>query len=771
MIRRFAPFFAVFLSIQPLHAQTIEVLSGEHGDFSRLVMQFPKTVDWVFGRSDQGYEFRVPDTGYTFDIDRVFQRIPRARIQTVETQGAALSLVVSERFHADVFELREGRLVIDIKDGAPSASSPYENPIPGKVTEGQDQSPLPESSLMSDGAGDQKLGRTYADQISVTESAPLSLPLVPSRASGEVSAQVVDLEEELADGSSQFDDLEQQLIEQIGRAVSQGMLEPDVRKTEKIVDEARAHIEATAEPDLPSGPTPMPEPEEAAALQSHMRIQSSVPQKADREIRTSERIDSYGTLCLEGDVLDISTWGQPLEEGLQISDYRVATVGEFDEPREDGVRDLAKYYLYLTFGAETRSVLMNFNLNSNEDTLLHAIADVMDLGYAPDPGALNTQFRCDGPSAFWSAMAKREFSPSEELNLDSILATFSALPLHMRRHLGPTLSERFLAAGDAQTAKSIQNTIARAEGDHGDAFDLLDAELSMMEGDRHGAESELEQLITDDGPEAAKALVKLIEHQVAQDQSVEKRLAEAAEAMLVEYRGNEFEVRLQDAAILARLYSGDVDLALKRSLQRGLKQDEDFIAQALGVLNAQESDAEFSKVILGNLAGVSQVHIPEAERMSTVSRLMNLGFYQEVLKLMAGSAQKDDDASRLILARAFYGLGEMDTALRYASQIDTAEAAEIVSKAYFYKNEPDRALTISQDAGLTDQTATYALTAEDWESLASADAGALSILAEAVAGRDPQSAYKPNSQETLEQLRDDLTESQKLRTALESIVN
>lgn len=118
---------------QVLFAEVITVRSGEHAGFSRLVMQFSAKTDWAFGRSEQGYEFHVPDEDIYFDTSAVFQKIPRQRIANVKGSNGYLQVIIPENVHADVFELREGRVVIDIKDGAPDTSSEFEQPLVRRV--------------------------------------------------------------------------------------------------------------------------------------------------------------------------------------------------------------------------------------------------------------------------------------------------------------------------------------------------------------------------------------------------------------------------------------------------------------------------------------------------------------------------------------------------------------------------------------------------------------------------------------------------------------
>lgn len=55
-------------------AEVINVRSGEHAGFSRLVMQFSPDVTWEFGRVDGQYELRTNQKDTTFETSEVFRK-------------------------------------------------------------------------------------------------------------------------------------------------------------------------------------------------------------------------------------------------------------------------------------------------------------------------------------------------------------------------------------------------------------------------------------------------------------------------------------------------------------------------------------------------------------------------------------------------------------------------------------------------------------------------------------------------------------------------
>ena len=115
-------------------AQGYQVRSGEHANFSRLVILYPETPEWEYGRVEGGYELRTSDVVAEYDLESVFDLIPRDRISSVEVRkDSHLFISVPCNCHSDVFEIRQG-LVIDIKDGSPSAFSRFENKFPETIS-------------------------------------------------------------------------------------------------------------------------------------------------------------------------------------------------------------------------------------------------------------------------------------------------------------------------------------------------------------------------------------------------------------------------------------------------------------------------------------------------------------------------------------------------------------------------------------------------------------------------------------------------------------
>ncbi len=270
----------------------------------------------------------------------------------------------------------------------------------------------------------------------------------------------------------------------------------------------------------------------------------------------------------------------------------------------------------------------------------------MDRGFTEVSSPLSHQFQCDTSVAFWSVLSEKVLDQDEDYNMNSILSTFSALPFHLRQYLGPILSDRFLAVGDTESVHYIQNAMLRVNERQSDASVLLNAKLALAEGASKSGEDKLKDIIAENGAHAPEALVKLIQMKAKDGEEIDESIAETVEAFAVEFRGDPFEGKLQEAATLAQIYSGKPEVAVKKIF--ALKQEEgsdnqdlaNLTSRALEALAQVPDDTLFLKTIWQHKDGISQADFSNSARLAVSRRLLDLGFFLNkpwslCLKLMA----------------------------------------------------------------------------------------------------------------------------------------
>jgi len=313
-----------------LNAKTITVQSGEHAGFTRLVVYYKGTTGWSFGATDGGFALRPEKPGMTYDLDRVYQLIPRDRIADISARpDGTLFLSVVCACHAEVSE-HLGQVVVDVKDGAETSavdgngSAVYASAVPGvaysKPKPGSEAFQGPPPSYRSRGSG------------LVWNDLDLSRPLlVKSPLAGS------DMTPRMQVPDPRIAETRSALITQIARAASDGLITPDLT----VLD---ANVSVPAQTPVEPDPAPVPVEEAALPAGPNIRIETAFERSELSTDPPTARNES-GENCLASSRFDLSAWGRPPEQGAAIASYRAGLVGEFDAANPESLAALATLYL------------------------------------------------------------------------------------------------------------------------------------------------------------------------------------------------------------------------------------------------------------------------------------------------------------------------------------------------------------------------------------------------------------------------------------------
>ncbi|MEL7345450.1 MAG: hypothetical protein AAFN59_11435 [Pseudomonadota bacterium] len=674
-------------------AQSVPIRSGEHPEFSRLVLEFGTLPEWTIGRTEFGFRL-VTDDPRDLETSQVFEKIPATRILDVRPQpgGGNLSILIGCVCHIEAFELRDRLLVIDVRDGPAPTDNAFNAPLPERVQYVQARGEIALAPPPNTQASPQFL---YPMSVSPFRGPPapekLSKPASPSDAfamtvgaeafrdallraparspSGDTILQTRPLLEPDFNSISSRQGVRQetasQTLEMLGRAAIQGLVDAPL-------DQLR-----------PQG-----------ASQTDGNVQGLNEFGANISVSTAvDRANNgfapnvsglRGGICLSGSTIDVASWGDLDDPYSDLRVVRANVLGEFDVADFKAVRDLSRLYINMGFGAEARAVLKAFPSNDRETRLLLTLAELVDGNALSELGPLAGQLECESEVALWAALAQ-PFKASEiARSRNTILSTFSALPVHLRRHLGPPLMERLTEAGDTDAATSILGAVRR------DGFDG-DARLAM-------AVAALATKNGDPTPPPAPATVagdtKLLAETVLRRMHAginEGKLASDEDMALLpilafELRSSQMATDLRRAEVDGYRRRGEIPqalAALSHARQTGaIDQDTaegHFRAVALA---AADSMTDASLLVFATTAderlGVGPVSV-EARR-ALAERLIELGFAntaeQMVDDIPAGPVE-----NRLRLARIELAREDPDQALAVLDGLDGEEADGLRARA------------------------------------------------------------------------------------------
>lgn len=719
-------------------AETVVIRSGEHPGFSRLVLPLAAPSPWRFGRIPGGYGLRLARPAVQFDVSGVFRLIPRLRLSALNAPGGGrLDLQVTPGNYAELAEYNPRYLVIDIRGGRPPANSPFERPLDPAEGQGaaampvynwRDNTPaLPAATPKPAGATPAAAANTppairlprpviagLPEADAAAAPAPVATAHVPAPTAHAAAKQEAHPPPGQAPAAAPVDETmlhlggaREALIQEIGRAATEGLLQV---KPGSLPKPGRPEAAAPNSAPAPPHPAPALEP---AQVPEGPRITMKTALDPRLAPKSGPELTPSGASCLPDRMFDLSKWSSKGSVSAQIDKYRSRLVGEFDRPDIAAVAGLMKLYIYLGFGAEARGLPDAMGVKVPDQDVLNAMAEIMDHGRAEDPGRLAGQAGCNGRVALWSVLARPAITAGEEVAVPAVASSFSALPLHLRRLLGPVLSGRFLDHGDIEAAHAIRDAVTRAAGPAGEAVTVMNARLDLAQGKHAEGDATLRAAAASgDSATAAEAEVLLVDAALAHDAGIEPADLERLATSLHAYRGSAMGRRLARAHLLAQALTGAYGAAFAELAR--LKSDpqvQDTGAAALWSLLAKRGDDE--ALLRHALDPAAAPKLPRPVTVAIARRLLSLGFPAPALAWLQASGPPDGDA-RLLAAEADLALGAPASVLAALGDATGPQAERLRAAALAEGGDHAAAASAYAAAGAPAREASQAWQAGNW---------------------------------------------------------
>ena len=708
MIRTLALLIGLFPHM--LFAEKLNVRSGEHVDFSRLVISLDPGQTWALGRVENGYRLQVNDLRDGFDLSEVFVRIPRDRIGDLTPDPNGLQISMNCECHADAFEFRPGLLVIDIKDGDPTRFSRFEAELVADEIRAEPVAVI-ETSQAPAQVAKAPTPDPVRDQSDIVSA--VDLPLVST------NAPSVALKEPGAD-AARIADLKTEILEQLSRAAAQGLVEanPTLENQEvSPAERAPTPIEVALPPDFK-----MPRRTDNYVAETQV--------DRDRPARKSLRLSSQ--TCLPDTLFNITDWGEPSDAMQALRTARRQILLEFDEHDGQAVLDLTRAYLYAGFGAEAQATLKAFPIEFPDQDILRDIANILD-GRPPEEGTrLKTQIQCNNSAAFWAVLVSQP-TERDDLKVPKVLGYFSALPIHLRSLLGPRLAEKFLALGDIASVKSVQNAILRVEGTKNSELELVEVEMLGGQKDPEESISSLQEIVERNDSSSLEATSRLLALANRERTVVSDIHLENAEALVFEHRNTDVEKMLLPLVVEANVIAGKNQRAIENL--KSSSQDSPELWQAtLWSIVRNGNDTDVLSVAV-DPSSAAHLRGKDGElRAAYASRLAEAGFAESAMSLIK-SVPEPTEMDQILLAKFTLesdGLDltqskpdeneVIDTASVQSSQVDEqasiSNAVELNTGSEVEVEDPSQGplgelVTLARSKRVLDESAAIRLEAEE----------------------------------------------------------
>lgn len=274
----------------------VVVRSGEHANFSRLVIYVDKENSPTLQKTAIGYRFSSGNVSEVFDLSRVFDKIPRTRINAISSpEHGLIDISVDCECHAKTELLSDGRFVIDIVSG-------------------DKKNPAVTKSLPTEPA------ETARPVLSAT-SARRGLPIFVSAVTTDEEEKADEINTKTTQTSAQST-LARQLINQealrnqLSRAATQGLFTFD--KTIPAPPEPK-----TAEPLAP----PL---QPIQSIRHQLAIQTSVDRDSSNP-RAQTAAPKHSQPCAPTDSFSVGSWGANAKSTLRFPTYPVPVEGSYSK--------------------------------------------------------------------------------------------------------------------------------------------------------------------------------------------------------------------------------------------------------------------------------------------------------------------------------------------------------------------------------------------------------------------------------------------------------
>lgn len=764
-------------------AETVPVRTGQHAGFTRIVFPLASRTQVDVSQEKGRVILRFGRGPLEFDTSESFRRIDGRRIRGIKQTGPdTLSIDLNCRCGVESFWFNGSSFVVDLAGDAPldfadepTRSSRKVVPFarlssqlsfggaPKLIAPVVESSPAPASSQ-------QTVDAQIASQKDTTpvEIAPnLTLPSDFGSALSAPRRFVLNetVFQEATARKERVNDAEQQLLRQLSRAATMGLLTPS--------DTALAdRVEQRGQEEAPDVPLPDPEPVLPATVESP-RMQLRAKSSMDRDLEQLAEIlgGVPESECLPASVLDIARWGDDRPFADQISEKRQAVVAEFDEVTENAQIDLARQYLFFGFGPEAQQAIAGIPPDATT-TLLSDIAHIMEHDAAPAGSRLRQEVSCAGPNALLAVLSIESLPFGETVNESGILSTFGGLPSHLRLLFAPRLNRRFLEAGRNEAAASIIRMTDRGRQENSPDLEFAKAQTELGNGEKAKALPRLDAISSADAEVSPDAMLQYVGELLGEDGPIPSRTVSLLGVMSVEQRGTKYELELRSLLVRSLARNGVIEEAFSEfaSLEPAISETaaDRLKDELLGTVTDLSPDPDFLLRVLP-LGTSERGKLTARTGNAIASRLIGLGFHEAAQEFIPSDVPGEDGRERRVLrSTAFLAGGSGELALAELMGLEGEQVERLRADAFAAIGDHAQSSAILKSLD-PDAAVRAATRANDWRELADTATGPTQDFARLLL--EPEPPDFDLSQEPLARSRALLQQSEAARATLQQFVN
>ncbi len=644
-------------------AQVANIRSGEHADFSRLVVETSAGSDWSISEVPGGYRVTLGTGIQRIDTSNVFNLIPRTRIAAAQAAGNALTLTTPCACYLSAFLIRPGSLVIDVIDGAPPAIQRFPSAfvLPLRAARARPMS-RPGDPVTTEGLSD-------IEQVSSRRpAARVSLPLLPERQARDtlVLTPIAPVLPPVAPDPA-LTEAERAILESFARAATQGIFDFPARPVLP---------NATPDRPIPGQLTPITDPMDGVPIPLTQSdplgpgfvLRSGIDRGTDDSQRRPATCPAPGTL-------DLATWGENGAFSTLIPQLRADVTNAADHDQRDALIALAKAYVFYGFGREALQALHLAGDGAQEIPFVAALAQIVD-NRPLRPADLLPYRACGTDIEAWIVLASGQIDTQNERRVSGIFVTHRGLPDALRGHLGVRLAEIFTQSGEPILAQRVLQTAQAATTGGGYAATVADINLEALTGGAQAEAAALDAMLNTTTRARPADMVRRLELALQNGEAISPDTLALAQALRFEADGNHDAIALAEVEVRALAAMADFDAA--RSLWDDTSPDMTPAQMARSFSDIAVNMAQYAPDAPFLLFAFEEPSTPfdAAAATAVAGRLSAVGFPAQTLLVLAASDPITPDMS-FLMAQSHAALGQSADALIALDGLAGADAAAL----------------------------------------------------------------------------------------------
>lgn len=439
------------------------IRSGEHGEFTRLVLPVPDIESWtIIEETDKPRLIFEPEV--EFSVAQIFERIDQSRLREIDTSPGQVELGLACDCIVEAYIFQDIYLVIDISErpglslGEIGRDETPDTPTQGNsgLLEEQMTSSTPTENFIRQNVEleldpPEQLRETFqpqtplrpSDNVSASTATALLLAgLDDLLAAGRAAASETDPPAEATPVSPAMPvDIEaaaRSLSEQVARAAAAGLLQAAPLEPFAAGDEP---LDTPSLAQETSGAAPI----RAANAFDIVLDRDSGLDAAARALTCTERVE------------DVSSWSNDLGFDQELGRLRQSVTNERGGVVDSDALALARYYIFYGFGAEAEFWLLQM-----QDPPIVELAIARYLNGSPGPNfpPVDSLAFCTPEDLLWRYIDNPDMPQLATRQIDEMQLAFLRLPQTLRSFIGPEYVLRLSQDGHHAAAEDIREALS-----------------------------------------------------------------------------------------------------------------------------------------------------------------------------------------------------------------------------------------------------------------------------------------------------------------------